>query len=45
MADTPGPSTVQLVDVTGTSTLQHGKSEHDIILVPRPANDPNDPLN
>ncbi|CAH0058118.1 unnamed protein product [Clonostachys solani] len=45
MADIPVPGTVQLVDVTGTSTLQHGKSEHDIILVPQPTNDPNDPLN
>lgn len=45
MADSPVPGTVHLIDLTGSSTLQHGKSEQDIILLPQPTRDPQDPLN
>lgn len=40
------PGTVQLVDVDHTiSTLHAGRGARDIILVPTPSDDPNDPLN
>lgn len=45
MSDLPVPGTVRLVDLAGTSTLRHGADQKDIILVPQPTNDPNDPLN
>ncbi|CAG9954589.1 unnamed protein product [Clonostachys rosea f. rosea IK726] len=45
MADIPVPGTVQLVDITSISTLQYRKSKHNIILIPQPTNNPNDPLN
>ncbi|KAK2770614.1 hypothetical protein FQN53_005418 [Emmonsiellopsis sp. PD_33] len=40
------PGTVRIVDLEGTMDVKHqhgGKS--DIVLVPQPSNDPNDPLN
>lgn len=45
MSEVPIPGTVHLVDIQGTSHLQHGADAKDIILVPQPTNDPNDPLN
>lgn len=45
MSDVPIPGTVRLVDLQGTSALRHGKNQKDIILVPQPTDDPNDPLN
>jgi MFS family permease len=40
------PGTVCLVDVNGQATLSlHDASHTDIVLVPRPSADPNDPLN
>jgi hypothetical protein len=39
------PGTVQLVDVDGTSHAQHSKGQKDIILVPAPSKNPDDPLN
>ncbi|KAL6859924.1 hypothetical protein ACO1O0_003948 [Amphichorda felina] len=40
------PGTVCLVDVTGqASSALHDASHKDIVLVPRPSSDPNDPLN
>lgn len=42
------PGTVQLVDVDGTTLDEKhagGKEAHDILLVPRPSEDPEDPLN
>lgn len=45
MSSLPIPGTVRLVDVQGTSNLRHENGQKDIILVPQPTNDPNDPLN
>lgn len=41
------PGTVQLVDLTGTMKAKHasGLEEQDIILIPAPSKDPEDPLN
>jgi MFS family permease len=39
------PGTVHLVDLEHTSRARHSKAHQDIILVPTPSNDPNDPLN
>jgi hypothetical protein len=41
------PGTVRLIDTEGTLTASHaeGKNEADIILVPQPSDDPEDPLN
>ena len=39
------PGTVHLVDVAGPSSALHDASHGDIVLVPRPSSDPNDPLN
>ena len=41
------PGTVRLVDTTGQQTSKHakGKGQRDIILVPHPSEDPEDPLN
>jgi MFS family permease len=44
--DEPIPGTVYLVDVNGQATSDlHDASHTDILLVPRPSSDPNDPLN
>ncbi|KMP04029.1 membrane transporter [Coccidioides immitis H538.4] len=40
------PGTVHIVDLEGTMDVKHQKGgQKDIILVPQPTNDPNDPLN
>ena len=41
------PGTVHLVDLEGTLRAKHasGTSQKDIVLVPAPSSDPNDPLN
>ena len=40
------PGTVHLVDVAGqTTSSRHDASHKDIVLVPRPSSDPEDPLN
>jgi hypothetical protein len=46
-ADVLPPGTVRLIDITGQQTSKHaeGKGQQDIILVPHPSEDPEDPLN
>lgn len=41
------PGTVHLVDLEGTLLAKHSseKGAHDIVLMPAPSNDPDDPLN
>lgn len=39
------PGTIRLVDVAGTTSTQHDSNHKDIVLIPRPSSDPNDPLN
>lgn len=41
------PGTVRLIDTTGHQTSKHaeGKGQQDVILVPHPSEDPEDPLN
>ena len=41
------PGTVHLVDLQGNMNTTHagGKQDHDIVLVPEPSSDPDDPLN
>ncbi|TLD21060.1 hypothetical protein PspLS_09251 [Pyricularia sp. CBS 133598] len=40
------PGTVKLVDSQGKLAVRHAKgSQHDIVLIPRPSDDPDDPLN
>ncbi|EGC41167.1 MFS transporter [Histoplasma capsulatum var. duboisii H88] len=40
------PGTIHLVDIAGETQLeQHDESQRDIVLVPRPSADPEDPLN
>src|SRR6478609_515077 len=40
------PGTVRLVDINGMNSSGPHDSQHkDIVLVPRPSSDPNDPLN
>jgi hypothetical protein len=43
----PTPGTVRLIDTDGAKLAKHadGKGQHDIILVPHPSEDPEDPLN
>ncbi|KAK2738543.1 major facilitator superfamily protein [Colletotrichum kahawae] len=38
------PGTVQLVDTNGVLDVKHGTGQPNIVLVPQPSNDPNDPL-
>lgn len=45
MASIAIPGTVRLVDVNNTLNVAHGEGQQDIILVPQPTADPNDPLN
>ena len=42
--DTAVPGTVQLIDVEGNLHIEHGAGQKEIVLVPQPTNDPNDPL-
>lgn len=39
------PGTVHLVDLHGTMHTIHDASHKDIVLVPTPSDDPDDPLN
>lgn len=39
------PGTVRLVDLDHTAATPHAGSHNDIILVPTPSSDANDPLN
>ncbi|KAF2644237.1 serine/threonine kinase 16 [Massarina eburnea CBS 473.64] len=39
------PGTVHLVDLLGTMSAQHAEGQRDIVLVPAPSSDPDDPLN
>jgi hypothetical protein len=39
------PGTVHLVDLGNTLTAQHARNRADILLVPVPLQDPEDPLN
>lgn len=39
------PGTVHLVDLEEAIATRHAKGHHDIILVPTPSSDPDDPLN
>ncbi|GAO15634.1 uncharacterized protein UV8b_04815 [Ustilaginoidea virens] len=45
MDTTLAPGTVLLVDLDHTAAAPHAGRQHDIILVPTPSSDPNDPLN
>lgn len=45
-SELPIPGTVHLVDVDHIlSGVRHGENEKDIVLVPQPSSDPDDPLN
>ncbi|KAL2799435.1 major facilitator superfamily domain-containing protein [Aspergillus keveii] len=44
MSDLPVPGTVRLIDATGDLSVKHGEKA-DIVLIPQPSSDPNDPLN
>lgn len=39
------PGTVHLVDLEHTLQTRHAKTHRDIVLVPTPSADPDDPLN
>ncbi|KAF5671980.1 transporter HOL1 [Fusarium circinatum] len=39
------PGTVLLVDLDGTLETRHAQAHRDIVLVPTPSDDPDDPLN
>lgn len=39
------PGTVHLIDTDHQSDSRHDGRLHDIVLVPQPSNDPEDPLN
>lgn len=43
--ETQIPGTVHLVDLEQSAATQHADGTRDIILVPTPSKDPNDPLN
>jgi hypothetical protein len=45
-AHAPVPGTVHLVDLDGTMQAQHAKGagKKDIVLVPAPSSDPDDPV-
>jgi hypothetical protein len=45
-AHAPVPGTVHLVDLDGTMQAQHarGAGKRDIVLVPAPSTDPDDPV-
>lgn len=42
--ETPVPGTVQLIDLKGNLHVEHGAGHNEIVLVPQPTDDPNDPL-
>ncbi|KAK0325646.1 hypothetical protein LTR82_003182 [Friedmanniomyces endolithicus] len=39
------PGTVHMVDLDQTMQAKHSKAHRDIVLVPTPSDDPNDPFN
>lgn len=39
------PGTVHLVDLEGTIRAKHSSAHKDVVLVPAPSSDPDDPLN
>jgi hypothetical protein len=39
------PGTVHLVDLQGTIRAKHSEAYKDVVLVPAPSSDPDDPLN
>ena len=39
------PGTVHLVDLDHSMSARHSKAQKDVVLVPSPSNDPDDPLN
>ncbi|KAF1976343.1 hypothetical protein BU23DRAFT_551804, partial [Bimuria novae-zelandiae CBS 107.79] len=42
---TPIPGTVHIVDLLGTTHARHAESgQKDIVLIPSPSSDPDDPL-
>jgi hypothetical protein len=43
--DTIAPGTVRLIDANGDLNVKHSEGHEDIILVPTPSDDPEDPLN
>ncbi|KAH8795055.1 major facilitator superfamily transporter [Hyaloscypha sp. PMI_1271] len=43
--DKSAPGTVHLIDATGELHVKHSEAAHDIVLVPLPSDDPEDPLN
>lgn len=46
LEDIAVPGTVHLVDLEGTMHAQHAKGgRRDVVLVPAPSDDPDDPLN
>ncbi|KAL4963617.1 major facilitator superfamily domain-containing protein [Aspergillus stella-maris] len=44
MSDLPVPGTVRLIDSSGHAPVKHD-AKQDIVLIPQPSSDPNDPLN
>ncbi|KAL4911379.1 hypothetical protein BDW74DRAFT_164891 [Aspergillus multicolor] len=44
MSELPVPGTVRLIDARDTS-VRHGSQKADIVLIPQPSSDPDDPLN
>ncbi|KAL4875187.1 major facilitator superfamily domain-containing protein [Aspergillus karnatakaensis] len=45
MSDLPVPGTVRLIDAGGDLSVKHGSDKADIVLIPQPSSDPDDPLN
>ncbi|KAH8667409.1 major facilitator superfamily transporter [Tricladium varicosporioides] len=43
--DKSAPGTVQLIDADGHMHVKHSEAAHDVVLVPLPSDDPEDPLN
>ncbi|RSL38752.1 hypothetical protein CEP53_014610 [Fusarium sp. AF-6] len=39
------PGTVQLVDIEGRCGIAHAEDQRDVVLIPAPSNNPDDPLN
>ncbi|KAL5338166.1 major facilitator superfamily domain-containing protein [Aspergillus crustosus] len=45
MSDLPVPGTVRLIDAGGNFSVKRGNEKADIVLIPQPSSNPNDPLN
>lgn len=43
--DKSAPGTVKLIDTSGELNVKKSDAEHDVVLVPTPSDDPEDPLN